>query len=744
MNKKNHETLLPINDKENVQIKKLYKRLLALTNPKSYKEKENLKKAFSFSFTAHLNMRRKSGQPFIIHPLNVAMILAEEMGIIEIKTIAAALLHDVVEDTPITLKEIEKNFGEDIAKTLDGLTKVECSKENPEGIPLQALNFQKLFSFFAENMRVCAIKIADRLDNMRSLEFLPKEKQLKISAETKAIYAPLAHRLGLGIIKTTLEDLYLKHTNPKAYREILESINYHKENKMYLMDEFSSPIVTLLKAHKIKHRIEKRLKSIYSIYNKMKKKNLEFDQIHDIYGLRIILPYEGQEEITKCWQVYGIITKLYYINPGRTKDWISTARSNGYKSLHMTAMSEKGEWVEIQIRSEKMHMIAKKGIAAHWRYKNSGYIESENENYQELMEQISELAKEKSDISQALRDAQLALYEKDIFVFTTDGKKKYLPIDSTVLDFAIETLGEKGVYVHQALIDGKTRPKDYVLKKGEQISEIFIDPSQKLSAKAEALTHTPKTRKIWQKAFLKSTQEERKRGEKVLMKVFKKNEIPFSLQAQQELKYFFKEERMENIFYKIGSQAHYKKNLKNFVFQKKISPNNPPIDYPKNSSTPLLIRGEKSDFYQLASCCGPIVGDELVGIILKKEPMIFIHRTNCSKEAHLFFEKSKKIVPAIWEHADYTFERDVFFTTILSKESKKSILRSAETFDVMRIEFTKKKKTGVIQGSIRFQAQHLNEVNTLIKKLKKIVGIIRVSRDPIQSIKIAKNNQINT
>ncbi|MEM9737690.1 MAG: RelA/SpoT family protein [Bacteroidota bacterium] len=736
MTTKNLKSSLLISDQEKRLIRRLYKKLCQLVNAPNETQKNDLNAAFQMSYEQHAHIRRRSGDPYIIHPLNVALILVEEMGITNVETIVCALLHDVVEDTPVTLAEIKERFGDKVTLILDALTKIkEPSEEHAPTTSMQAINFQKLFSYFSKDMRICAIKIADRLDNMRSLHFLSKEKQLKIAHETKEFYAPLAHRLGLANVKSTLETLYLKYVEPEAYKMVVKNIQIQKRGRSKTIKNFSVPIIRELDHQGIKYRMETRLKSIYSIYSKMLKKQAGFDQIHDICGLRIILDYSKAEEVKKCWEVYSIITKLYHINPKRTRDWLSTPRSNGYESLHITAMSKKGEWVEIQIRSERMHKVATQGIAAHWKYKDWKYKKSshnplgENVNYQQLMQQMGDLAKQDVDVSQAVRDAQLALYEKDMCIFTGVGSRIFLPRDATIFDFAIETMHEKGAYCTYAIVDGEKHTKDYVLTNGQQVNAIVVNLSQKLKPEWRLLTNTPKTRKIWKQVFSEFGKKQKDMGKRKIEKILKKHDFKLSDAIEKEIKYFFKETSIDDVYYKIGDNSIPISLLDDFIQQKLNL-----LARQKKGSDPqnhLFLRGTKSDIYELSSCCAPVAGDELLAATIPAKSIIEVHRADCQKAANIPAQNANNIISVSWQHTDYTFKRSIDFTALLNQETKKKVLHAIQKYDIIAFTLTKDDESENTSGTIVLYVQNANELSRLMSDIKKIEGVMQVKRGHI-------------
>lgn len=724
-------TTHPITKAEKQTIQKKYSYLVRLLTPLTPTERKELKDAFDLSYKAHATTRRRCGLPYIMHPLNVSLILVEEIGIKDITTIICALMHDVAEDTGITLEEIGTRFGEKVQTILDALTKIQEPSEKDDYIHIEIINFQKIFSFFAEDLRICPIKIADRLDNMRSLQALHSHKQLKIAHETKAIYAPLAHRLGFGQVKSDLEELYLKYVHPKEYRDVARKIQLRRPERQKTVRDFARPITKLLKEKNIKFRTEMRIKSIYSIYEKMKRKNITFDQIYDLFGLRIIHNHLD-EEIAKCWQIYALITHVYPINHRRTRDWISTPRSNGYEALHLQVMSKKGEWVEVQIRSERMHKIDTQGIAAHWKYKGEDQQElSQFINYEELLQEMSALARQESDATQAVQDAQLGLYERDICVFTQVGSRVFLPKGATVLDYAIQIMDERGVYCTRAIVDGTLRHKDYPLKNGQQINAVHINMRQQLQPEWTALTHTPKARKVWKEVFSTFSEKKRKKGKKIIEKELSQGGIPLNYATEHQLKNFFKQETIDHVYYKIGNETIPTEVIQDFIKLKEREEQERKHTHSSSNSPKkhIVITGEDSEDYELALCCSPVPGDRVFGIVPHTKSTIDIHLLECEKAPSLISHYSSSLVEVTWKHTDHVFERCIKFTAIFNPEAKNKIIQLTQEFDVL--SFILDKKNLHTKGTIILNVRNVHELLKLMENIKKIEGVLDVSRDTL-------------
>ena len=468
-------------EKENKEILARYKDLISNTY-RTLDEEQNklIRKAFDIALDAHKDQRRKTGEPYIYHPIEVAKIVANEIGL-GATSIACALLHDVIEDSEYTYDDLKKIFGKNIADIVNGLTKI--SVMNQQNISVQSENYRKLLLTLSEDFRVILIKIADRLHNMRTLESMHPAKQKKIASETAYIYAPLAHRFGLYSIKSELEDLSLKYNNPDVYNEILNKLEVAKEGREKYVEEFKKEVSEQLKEEKLNFTIKGRAKAISSIYRKMLKQNVTFEEVYDNYAIRIIYKSDPKNEKFLAWKIYSIVTDLYQSNPSRMRDWISQPRSTGYESLHLTVMGPDKKWIEVQIRSERMDDIAEKGVAAHYKYKEGYRKNSDDHRFETWVSEIREVLEQQQNLStsELLDNIKLNLYSKEVFVFTPKGEIKILPIGATALDFAFSVHTDLGMKCLGAKINGKLVPISYVLQNGDQI-DILSSQNQKPKA----------------------------------------------------------------------------------------------------------------------------------------------------------------------------------------------------------------------------------------------------------------------
>src|SRR6187431_1118331 len=508
-------------EQEKKEIINRYRRLLRKAKPiLNDGDAKLIKKAFTISLEAHKDMRRKSGEPFIFHPLAVAEICVEEIGL-GTTSIVSALMHDVVEDTDIELVDIERMFGKKITRIIDGLTKIRGVFEY--GTSQQAENFRKMLFTLSEDVRVILIKLADRLHNMRTLDSMPRNKQLKVSSETIYLYAPLAHRLGLNAIKTELEDLYLRFTDREIYNSIAQSIDETKAVRTKFIKQFMVPIGDELDKLKIDYEIIGRPKSIYSIWNKMRKQNIPFEEVFDLFAIRIIIDTAPDHEKALCWQVYSIVTDYYTPNPDRLRDWISTPKSNGYESLHTTVMAKNGQWVEVQIRTRRMDEIAVKGYAAHWKYKDSAA--NHESNLEKWLVRVRELLERQDQTAlEFVDDFRGNLFNEEVFVFTPKGELKTLPKGSTALDFAFDIHSDVGAKCIGAKVNQKLVPINHVLKNGDQI-EILTSAKQKPNEDWLRFVVSPKAKSKIKDALKEDKKSAAEEGKETLLRKLKQLKI---------------------------------------------------------------------------------------------------------------------------------------------------------------------------------------------------------------------------
>ncbi len=720
---------------EKNQILKAYRALLRSLRPSLGKgDKELIRLAFDMAMEAHKDMRRKTGEPYILHPLAVAQICAEEIGLGPL-AIVCALLHDTVEDTHLTLDDVKNSFGDKAASIVDGLTKI--SGVFDKGTSLQAENFRKMLLTLSDDIRVILIKLADRLHNMRTLDSMPRDKQLKIASETAYLYAPLAHRLGLYSIKTELEDLSMKYTEPEIYNEIFSKIEQTKKERNRFINEFTDPISQELKKQDFIFDIKGRSKSIHSIWSKMKRQGVTFEEIYDLFAVRVIIDTEEDNEKALCWKAYSIVTDFYQPNPDRLRDWISTPKANGYESLHTTVMGPNGKWVEVQIRTRRMNEIAEKGFAAHWKYKESA-VESALD---EWIHKIRELLENpETDALDFVDDFKLNLFSDEIFVFTPGGDMKMLPGNSTALDFAFEIHSDLGSKCIGAKVNHKLVPLSHKLRSGDQVE---ILTSNKQTPKEDWLSYVVTAKA---KSKIKSAlKEEKKRlgedGKEILMRKFKHLKLRFNNENVNELLAYYKIPNSLELFYRIAKGVIDVQDLKEFVHDKgSIKARTPHhVEQPsleqivKNirGSNEMLVIGENLDKidYKLSPCCNPIAGDDVFGFITVNEG-IKIHRVNCPNAIQLMSNYAYRIVKAKWTgQQQIAFLAGIRMTGIdeVGLVNKISKVISSELKVNMR-SISIDSNDGIFDGTIMLFVNDTHHLDKLIKKLKEINGILTVSR----------------
>jgi GTP diphosphokinase / guanosine-3',5'-bis(diphosphate) 3'-diphosphatase len=723
-------------EEERKQILNAYRSLVrSISAQKSDEDLILLRKAFDLAVDAHKDMRRKSGEPYIFHPIAVARICAEEMGL-GVTSIICALLHDTVEDTEITLEDVERLFGEKFKTIVDGLTKINEVFDYTTSD--QAENFRKLLISMTGDVRVILIKLADRLHNMRTLDSMRKDKQLKIASETSFLYAPLAHRLGFYNIKSELEDLALKFTEPEVYAEIQTKLEKEKEVRERFIRKFSAPIKKELEAQGFTFEIKGRTKSVYSIWNKIAKKNVPFEEIYDLFAIRIIIDSSPENEKADCWRVYSIVTDFYKPSPERLRDWISNPRQNGYESLHTTVMSPTGTWVEVQIRTSRMDEIAEKGFAAHWKYKEN----SNKENiYDQWLNKVRELLDNKDlNALDFVDDFKLSLYNEEIFVFTPKGELKTLPLGSTALDFAFDIHTRIGETCIGAKVNHKLVPLSYQLNSGDQV-EIITSEKQ---APKEDLLHFVYTPRAKQK-IKQSLKDVRKRiasdGKEILERRLAKFKAVINDENMKVLLKFYDFHDSTELYYQIAKGRVDLKRIK------EIADKNGKLKYTsvtgaiknsfeslistfKSKKEELILGDDATEFdYKLSPCCNPIPGDDVFGFLTINDG-IKIHRINCPNAEELRANYAYRIIKAKWKSQKiHEFLATIRFegiddiglvhnvTTIISQDlnvNMKSI--SFESND------------GIFEGKITLYVTDTKHLNDLIVKLKKVNGIKKIER----------------
>ncbi|MGB5318776.1 RelA/SpoT family protein, partial [Eudoraea sp.] len=645
-------------EQENKEIAKQYKELLRISYQTLSKEDKKLvRSAFDVAVDAHKNQRRKSGEAYIFHPIAVAKIVASEIGL-DAVSIAAALLHDVVEDTEYTLDDIERMFGETIARIVDGLTKIAHLKKEMN-ISQQAENFRKMLLTLHDDVRVIIIKIADRYHNMLTMDAMPEHKQVKMASETLYIYAPLAHRIGLYNIKTELEDLSLKYTEPEVYKDIQEKIEKTKEEQQQYIDEFSNIIRDSLDQEGLEYFIKGRTKSIYSIRKKMISQNVNFDEIYDKFAIRIIYKSDKQNEKFIAWKIYSIVTDHFTPNPIRLRDWISSPKSTGYEALHITVMGPEGRWVEVQIRSERMHEIAEKGYAAHFKYKHGDQKEQGIEIWLNKLQE----ALESTDGSAVdfVEEFKLNLYSKEIFVFTPQGELKSLPKDATPLDFAFNIHTQVGMKTRGAKVNGKLVPLNTILKSGDQV-EIITSEKAKPNQNWLDYATTARARSKIRSSLRDEQKEVAAEGKDILRRKLKSQKVNLNEDAINKMVVYFKLNTSLDLFYRVGIGAIDNQMIKDFAssynnafisfFKNKIRRKPVPEDINKDEITSkydLLVFGKEEEklSYTLSKCCSPIPGDEVFGFVSVNEG-IKVHKKNCPNAIALQSNYAYRIISAKW------------------------------------------------------------------------------------------------
>ncbi|NEU08194.1 bifunctional (p)ppGpp synthetase/guanosine-3',5'-bis(diphosphate) 3'-pyrophosphohydrolase [Flavihumibacter sp. R14] len=720
---------------EKKEILKRYRALLRACKPTMQKgDKKMIRRAFDMALESHQDMRRKSGEPYIYHPIAVAQIAAEEIGL-GTTSIVCALLHDVVEDTDITLEDIEREFGKKTAKIIDGLTKI--SGVFDYNSSLQAENFRKMLLTLADDVRVILIKLADRLHNMRTMDFMPRDKQLKISSETVYLYAPLAHRLGLYTMKSELEDLSMKYMEPETYKSIARQLNEKRVERENFIRDFIEPINEILTEQGLKADIYGRPKSINSIWSKMRKKNIPFNEVYDLFAIRIILDSKPENEKSDSWKAYSIVTDLYRPNPDRLRDWISSPKANGYESLHTTVMGPRGQWVEVQIRTRRMNEIAEKGFAAHWKYKEA----SADSGLDQWIHKIRELLNNpEANALDFLDDFKMNLFSDEIFIFTPKGALIQLPINATALDFAFEIHTDIGAKCIGAKVNHKLVPLSHKLQNGDQVE---IITSSKQTPKEDWLSFVVTAKA---KSKIKSALKEEKRkiaedGKEILERKLKSLKITYNSDNLYKLTYYFKLPSTQDMFYNVAKGIIDLKQLKEFAASEKVVENKPEKIEPipienflkkakgKDSDTLLIGEDLQKIDYKLSTCCNPIPGDDVFGFVTVSDG-IKIHRTNCPNAAKLMANYGYRIVKAKWDS-----QKELAFLTGLRIRGIDDVglINSITTvissdFKVNMRSITVDSYEGIFDGSIMVFVNDTEHLDSLIGRLKEVKGVTSVTR----------------
>jgi GTP pyrophosphokinase len=730
-------------EKENKAIAHEYKELLRISyQTLTTEDKKLIRKAFDVAMDAHKDQRRKSGEAYFFHPIAVAKIVASEIGL-GATAIAAALLHDVVEDTPITVEDIEKMFGPKVAQLVEGLTKISIVQKEMN-VSMQAENFRKMLFTLNDDVRVILIKIADRLHNMQTLDNMEDQKQIKIASETLYIYAPLAHRLGLYKIKNKLEDLGLKYTEPAIYNDIVSKIKETKEEQDAYIKDISDILKKALDEEKLDYIIKGRPKSIYSIYRKMKAQGVGFDEVYDKFALRIVYNSNTQEEKFLAWKIYSIVTDHYRPSPSRLRDWISSPKTTGYEALHITVMGPKGRWVEVQVRSERMDEIAEKGYAAHYKYKQGGSEDSGLDIWLNLLKEA--LENPETNAVDFVEDFKMNLYSKEIFVFTPKGEIKSLPKGATSLDFAFSIHSEVGIRTRGTRVNGKLVPLNHELKSGDQI-EIITSQYQKPTINWLDYVTTSRAKNKIKNVLNENTKKIAEEGKEILTRKLKHLKIALSESVVNELVNFFKLKTSLDLFYRVGVGAIENQQLKDYASQKsntfinffknkiKRSASTASEDIHKqvlNSNYDMLVFGADQDKldYKLSTCCNPIPGDEVFGFITINDG-IKVHKRDCPNSISLQSNYAYRIMQAKWiDSSQQEFKAVLHITGMdtmgLTNKLTKVI---SDNMNVNIQSISLSGDAGIFNGQIAVIVQNNTILKKLIDNIKQIDGVDKVTRE---------------
>lgn len=724
-------------EKERKEILNAFRSLLRVTkNDRTREETKQIRKAFDVAVEAHKDMRRKSGEPYIYHPIAVAKICAEEMELGP-TAIIAALLHDTVEDTYITLEDIEESFGPTVRKVIDGLTKIpEVFDEN---ISIQAENFRKMILTISDDLRVVLIKLADRLHNMRTLDSMRPDKQLKIASETNFLYAPLAHRLGLYTIKSELEDLCLRYMNPQAYREISSKLKSTHAVRQRFIRRFTHPIKEALTNEGYVFDLKARTKSIASIYRKMKSKEIPFEEVFDLFAIRIILDTPEELEKPDCWRVYSIVTDFYQPNPDRLRDWISTPRANGYESLHTTVMSPQGKWVEVQIRSSRMDQIAEKGLAAHYNYKESKNGENKFDRWiGEIRDLIGNHSEDAMDF---VDEFKLNLFNDEIYVFTPNGELRVLPTGATTLDFAFDIHTDIGLTCIGAKVNKKLVPLSHQLKSGHQV-EIITSSKQKPNEEWLKFAITGRAKQKIKAALNEERNKIAEDGKEILDRKFKQHNIRFTSENISVLEKYYNVTTATELYIRIAkgkvdlTKLRKIKNVAGVLkvekeVQVKKVKNASDISKRIDSKKDTLTIGDdfKDIDYDFAKCCNPLPGDEVFGFITVSNG-IKIHRTDCPNAENLMGKMNYRCISARWknqavkEHLAKLKLIGIDDIGIVNKITQ--IVSFQHNVNMRSISF--ESKDGIFEGKIQVLVMDKYHLDELIEKFEMTEGIQRVER----------------
>ncbi|GGP02354.1 RelA/SpoT family protein [Cloacibacterium rupense] len=726
-------------EKENKEIQQRYKNLISNTY-RTLDEEQNkiIRKAFDIALDAHKDQRRKTGEPYIYHPIEVAKIVANEIGL-GTTSIACALLHDVIEDSDYTYEDLKKIFGKKIADIVNGLTKI--SVMNHQNISVQSENYRKLLLTLSEDFRVILIKIADRLHNMRTLESMRDDKQKKIASETVYIYAPLAHRLGLYNIKSELEDLSLKYNNPDVYYEIADKLEVARDQREKYVEEFKKEVSEQLKEENLNFTIKGRAKAISSIYRKMLKQNVSFEEVYDNYAIRIIYKSDARNEKFIAWKIYSIVTDLYHSNPQRMRDWITNPRSTGYESLHLTVLGPDKKWIEVQIRSERMDEIAEKGVAAHYKYKEGFKQNSDDRNFEQWVTQIREVIEQQQNLSttELLDNIKLNLYSKEVFVFTPRGEIKILPVGSTALDFAFSVHTDLGMKCLGAKVNGKLVPISYVLQNGDQI-DILSSQNQKPKQDWLDIVITSKAKSRIKAALNSEKNNQVTEGKEIFLRKLRHAKINYTEEEVNNIQRYFNLKTSQDLFLKFYDGTYDTTDLKKYVdsksaiktFLQKFRKSSPTaFEEAPNTDLDLIVFGKDEEKlnYTFAKCCTVIPGDKIFGFITISDG-IKVHNDSCPNAINLRANYDYRVMPAKWVNEQrYSSRVKIEIEGIDRKglvNDITEVISNAMNIDMRSISI--ESHNGIFLGTITLEVKNKNQLEETLKQLKGVFSVTTVKR----------------
>ncbi|MFA7686528.1 MAG: bifunctional (p)ppGpp synthetase/guanosine-3',5'-bis(diphosphate) 3'-pyrophosphohydrolase [Moheibacter sp.] len=734
------EKILDAVEKENQEITRRYKEMLKHTYQTLTKDdKKLIRKAFDLAVDAHKDQRRKTGEPYIFHPIEVAKIVANEIGL-GATSIASALMHDVVEDTDYTLDDIEKLFGEKIARIIDGLTKIAIL--NKQDVSIQSENYRKLLLTLSEDVRVILIKIADRLHNMRTLESMHEDKQLKIASETIFIYAPLAHRMGLYNIKSELEDLSLKYTKPEEYFNIERKLQETNEEREKYIEDFSNIIRENLEEEGLSFEIKGRSKSVFSIHRKMVSQNVGFEEVYDKFAVRIVYKSDKKNEKFLAWKIYSVVTDIFRPNPKRLRDWISQPKSTGYESLHITVMGPMARWVEVQIRSERMDELAERGVAAHYKYKENYQVE--DSKVDEWISQVREMLEnhDTQDATEFIDNFKFNLYAKEIYVFSPKGDLYSLPKGASSLDFAYAIHSNIGDTCLGAKVNGKLYPLSHELQSGDQV-EIITSSHQKPKPDWLEFVVTSKARSKIKASLNAARRALSEEGKEILIRKLRHLKIDFNENLANEMQTFFKTRNSQDVFYKVKTGEIDNKGLRKFAetksgfsgfinrFRPKIGSCPVVTQEPEQQKLDSLVFGpdEEKLNYELASCCNPIPGDKVFGFVTVAKG-IRVHKKDCPNAVSLQANQAYRIIKAKWIDSSSQLYRAILNMQGLDRiglvNDVTKIISSNLHVHIRSINISE--EDGVFEGKISVSVKNKHQLDKILDELKQVEGIQKVSR----------------